>query len=115
MVLIDREIGMHQVIYLRMGYNHIYKKLIGMLAIIFLKGCLFPGFIGSAKGCNLTSLDMLTIIPAYCRNSESPYEINVIKKFIQLQYYSPRGRPPYSFSIHHQFSISILENISPST
>ena len=38
-----------------------------------------PGFIRSAEGCKLTSLDIITNLPAYCKNSESPYEINVIK------------------------------------
>ena len=58
-----------------------------------------PGFIRSAEGCKLSSLDMITNLPAYCRNSESPYYINVIKELIQLQYYSPRGRPPYSNTV----------------
>ena len=42
---------------------------------------------------------MFTNLPAYCRNSESQYGIIVIKELIQLQYYSPRGRPPHSNTV----------------
>ena len=65
------------------------------------EGCPIPlsGYVRSAEGCKLTSLDMLTNLQTYCRNSESHYEINVIKELIQLQYYSPRGRPPYSNTV----------------
>ena len=50
-------------------------------------------------GCMLTSLDMLTNLQVYCRNSELIYETSVIKELIQRQFYSPKGIPPYSSTV----------------
>ena len=59
-----------------------------------------PGYISCAEGCTLTSLDMLRNLPVYCRNSDSIYETKVILgELIQLQFYNPKGRTPYSSTV----------------
>ena len=44
-------------------------------------------------------MDMLTNLPVYRRNAEGSCETNVIKELLQVQYYNPKGRPPYSTSV----------------
>ena len=58
-----------------------------------------PTYIHRAEGSRLTSLDMLTNLPVYCRNAEGSCEANVIKELLLIQYYNPKGRPPYSTSV----------------
>ena len=66
-----------------------------------IEGCHIPppSYIHLAEGSRLTSLDMLTNLPVYCRNAEGSCETNVIKELLQIQYYNPKGRPPYSNSV----------------
>ena len=56
-------------------------------------------YIDRAEGSRLTSLDMLTNLPVYCKNAERTCETNVINELIKLQYYNPKGRPPYSATV----------------
>ena len=56
-------------------------------------------YIDRAEGSRLTSLDMLTNLPVYCKNAEGTCESDVIKELIKLQYYDPKGRPPYSANV----------------
>ena len=58
-----------------------------------------PNYIDRAEGSRLTSLNMLSNLPVHCRNVEGTCETNVIKELLQLQYYNPKGRPPYSTSV----------------
>ena len=58
-----------------------------------------PNYIDRAEGSRLTSLDMLTNLPVYCKNAERTCETNVINELIKLQYYNPKGRPPYSATV----------------
>ena len=58
-----------------------------------------PGYIDRAKGSRLTSLDMLTNLPVYCRNAESTCETDIIGELLKLKYYNPKGRPPYSATV----------------
>ena len=58
-----------------------------------------PSYIDRAEGSRLTSLDMLTNLPVYCKNAEGTCESDVIKELIKLQYYDPKGRPPYSANV----------------
>ena len=58
-----------------------------------------PNYIDQAEGSRLTSLDMLTNLPVYCKNAERTCETKVINELIKLQYYNPKGRPPYSATV----------------
>ena len=58
-----------------------------------------PRYIDRAKGSRLTSLDMLTNLPVYCRNAESTCETYIIGELLKLKYYNPKGRPPYSATV----------------
>ena len=51
-----------------------------------------PDYISTAAGCRLTSLDMLTNLPNYCRNASHSYHIEVIEELIKLRFYHLRGR-----------------------
>ena len=51
-----------------------------------------PDYISTAAGCKLTSLDMITNLPNYCRNASHNYHIEVIDELIKLRFYHPRGR-----------------------
>ena len=44
-----------------------------------------PTYIHRAEGSRLTSLDILTNLPVYCRNAEGSCETNVIKELLQIQ------------------------------
>ena len=46
-----------------------------------------PDYITTAAGCKLTSLDMLTNLPNYCRNASHSYHIEVIEELIKLRFY----------------------------
>ena len=52
-----------------------------------------PGYIDRAEGSKLTSLDILTNLPVYCRNVEATCETNIISELLKLQYYNPKGIP----------------------
>ena len=58
-----------------------------------------PGYIDRAKGSKLTSLDMLTNLPVYCKDVEATCETNIISELLNLQYCNPKGRPPYSTTV----------------
>ena len=58
-----------------------------------------PSYIARAEGSKLTSLDMLTNLPVYCKHAEGTCETNVIKELLKLQYNNPKGRPPYSTTV----------------
>ena len=58
-----------------------------------------PDYISCTEGYKLTSLDMLTNLPVYCRNSDSIYETKVIRELVRLQFYNPKGRTPYSSTV----------------
>ena len=63
-----------------------------------------PGYIDRAEGSKLTSLDMLTDLPVYCRNVEATCETNIISELLKLQYYNPKGRPhtPLLYCSYHE-------------
>ena len=48
-----------------------------------------PDYISTAAGCKLTSLDMLTNLPNYCRNASHSYHIEVIEELIKSRFLSP--------------------------
>ena len=59
------------------------------------EGCNIPlsSYIALAEGSKLTSLDMLTNLPVYCKHAEGTCETNVIKELLKLQYNHPIVRP----------------------
>ena len=62
---------------------------------LIYEGCPIPlpGYIDRAEGSKLSSLDMLTDLPVYCRNVEATCETNIISELLRLQYYNPKGSP----------------------
>ena len=50
-----------------------------------------PDYISTAAGCKLTSLDMLTNLPNYCKNASHSYHIEVIEELIKLPFITPVG------------------------
>ena len=57
-----------------------------------------PAYICKQSG-KLHSLDLLTNLPSYCRNATCSYDVGVIKKLVNVSYYSPKGRPKYSSDV----------------
>ena len=57
-----------------------------------------PAYICKQSG-KLHSLDLLTNLPSYCRNATCSYDVGVIKKLVNVSYYSPKGGPKYSSDV----------------
>ena len=58
-----------------------------------------PEYITNSARCKLTSLDMLTNLPHFCKNysaSHNNCDIGVIKELLESTYYHPKGKPKYS-------------------
>ena len=67
-----------------------------------------PEYIRNSANCKVTSLDMLTNLPNYCRNyigSHDVCDIKVIQELLNSTYYHPKGRPKYS---HNTLKFALL-------
>ena len=58
-----------------------------------------PEYIRNSANCKLTSLDLLTNLPIYCRNyigSHDGCDIKVIQELLNSTNHHPKGRPKYT-------------------